>query len=387
MYRKRWAKVLLDHQDVADPQADDLIEQIYHQSGKLETINEVFKSLVRNEDIMREELPIEICTYLDATNDLPEWANQELLELGSNVFSKNAAQIVLILHLASLPVLYAADRGAQLLYLTQQMTSHIERRICETAQFVLDVTEDNAFAPQNAGIVTTQKVRLMHAAVRHFIRHDPKWRAKWQDRWGEPISQSALTITMLSFSTVVIQCLEKSGIIVTKEEKEAYLHLWKVVGHILGIHRDLMPKNYRESLDILDTFRRIAYGPTDEGRALTKVLIEFVQRNIHGPDNLITDWMRFWLDDDLCDMLGIPAKSWTSSIIDVIQFTWKVESVIEHVVPLDERITDYLSHQLLEGLLTIERGGNRPHFRLPRSLQQISRLTPRSSLIANDDHG
>lgn len=385
MYRKRWAKILLDHQEVADPTADELIEHIYHNSGQLDVVNDIFKSLVRNEDIMREELPIEICEYLDATNDLPAWADQEMLELGSNVFSKNAAQIVLALHLASLPVLYAADRGAQLLYLTQQMTSHIERRICETAQFVLDVTEDNAFAPNNAGIVTTQKVRLMHAAVRHFIGHDPKWSKHWQGKWGVPISQSALAITMLSFSTVVIQCLEKSGITVTKEEKEAYLHLWKVVGHILGIRSELMPKNYKESVDMIDTFRRIAYGPTDEGRALTKVLIEFVQRNVHAPDKLITDWMRFWLDDDMCDLLGVPEKSWASPIIDVIHFTWKIESIIEHAVPLDERITDYLSHQLLEGLLTIERGGNRPHFRLPRSLQRISRLTPKSSVPTNDN--
>src|SRR5687768_13710620 len=99
MYRKRWAKILLKHQETADPPADELIEHIYHNTGQLETINEIFRSLVRNEDIMREELPIEICEYLDATDDLPSWADPQLLDLGSNMFARNAAQIVLILHL------------------------------------------------------------------------------------------------------------------------------------------------------------------------------------------------------------------------------------------------------------------------------------------------
>lgn len=46
---------------------------------------------------------------------------------------------------------------------------------------------------------------------------------------------------MLAFSVFVIQGLEKLGIKVSDDEKEAYFHVWKVIGHIMGIEASMIP--------------------------------------------------------------------------------------------------------------------------------------------------
>lgn len=54
---------------------------------------------------------------------------------------------------ASLPTLYAAYKGAQVLVLTDRMVDYtkLQRRVVETAQFVMDVTEFEAFEPEGSG--------------------------------------------------------------------------------------------------------------------------------------------------------------------------------------------------------------------------------------------
>ena len=86
---------------------------------------------------------------------------------------------------ASLPACYAARRGVQLLSLTARLQSDPVRRIGETAQLTLDGMAPGGLVPGGRGVRDAQKVRLMHAAVRHLVRdsdvYDPEW--------GVPINQ------------------------------------------------------------------------------------------------------------------------------------------------------------------------------------------------------
>ena len=56
---------------------------------------------------------------------------------------------------------------------------------------------------------------------------------------GVPINQQDMRITTLAFSQMVILSVERLGVPMGFKDMEAYLHLWRLVGHILGVDEDV----------------------------------------------------------------------------------------------------------------------------------------------------
>eukprot|EP00854_Cymbomonas_tetramitiformis_P012507 gene12507-14779_t len=85
------------------------------------------------------------------------------------------------------------------------------------------------------------RVRLLHAAVRVRLKSQPKWD---MHTWGLPINQEDLFVTTLAFSQVVLNGLERIGSTLTTshEDMEDYLHLWRVIGHLMGVQPALLQR-------------------------------------------------------------------------------------------------------------------------------------------------
>jgi hypothetical protein len=178
MSSNRWDdKFLESMRQVGDPLADEVMAAVIHKH-EIATVNRIFRSLVENDDIVPDEMPPEVNEYLEETAVLPEWADMALIEQGERFFSLHWPTIVTLLFCASLPSAYAAWRGAQVLFLTTRLTERMHRRIFETAQFILNVMAPGAFSPHGKAIRSVQKVRLMHATIRHLIEHEPRWRSQ-----------------------------------------------------------------------------------------------------------------------------------------------------------------------------------------------------------------
>src|SRR5579862_6613347 len=175
----RWTDELLESmRHVGDPVADGVIMDVF-KSGDLPAVNNILHSLIENDDLVADNFPQTIRDYLRQTEILPDWADMKKIRQGSDLFAQYGPEIVMTLFAASLPVLYAVKRGAPVLTLTGRMETNLHRRVVETAQFIIDIMEPNGFLPDGHGLRSMQKVRLMHAAVRHFIQYDPRWQKQW----------------------------------------------------------------------------------------------------------------------------------------------------------------------------------------------------------------
>src|SRR6187549_451702 len=122
----------------------------------------------------------------------------------------------------SLPSSYAARKGVQVLHRTAYLAKRPNRRLFETAQFIVDVLSPGGLGPLGHGQRTAQKVRLMHAAIRHLILHDPntRWPA---DDLGVPINQEDLLGTLMTFTWLILDGLSRLGVRLTPQEQQAYL--------------------------------------------------------------------------------------------------------------------------------------------------------------------
>ncbi len=367
----RWNDALLEPMRlVGDPLADEVIAEVIRQH-ELEKVNLIFRSLVENDDIVPADMPPEVNAYLEETAVLPDWADMDLIEQGQDFFSLHWPNIVTLLFCASLPSAYAAWRGAQVLLLTTRLTERMHRRIFETAQFVLNVMEPGAFTASGKGIRSVQKVRLMHAAIRRLIEHDPRWRSQWDMAWGMPINQEDMAGTLMTFSTEILVGMTRFRIPINGAEEKSFLHAWKVVGHIMGIQPELLPTGPQDAYDLAETIFQRQRGPSEAGTTLAKALMDFMRLQIPGKlfDGFPPTIIRHAVDKDVADMLAVPQSDWTDALLHIEEALSRLYERFLQRDARSSRLLERYSFEMVQEIVKLERGGKRTLFTIPPSLR------------------
>ncbi len=365
----RWSDGLLDAmRQSADPVADAVVEGIF-QKGQLAAVNEVLGQLFRSTEPLPPGLPPEVAQYFEDTQALPSWTDVAKLQTAQKLFARAGWETAAALFCSSLPQAYAAAKGARVLTQTQGMTRHVHQRIFETAQFLFDVLDEGSLDHEGRGVRTAQKVRLMHAAIRHLLltRTDAAWDSL---EYGVPVNQEDLAGTLMTFSVVTLEAFEPLGVDVSAQEAEAWLHLWNVVGHFLGIREELLPKDVSDGQALFEVIRYRHWMPSEEGRTLIRPLMEMMQHYFPGEfmDGMPVALVRHLAGDHCANLLGLPPADWTGLVLDA---TEKLEKLIDPAGK--DRLTRFFAgatRMIMRGIVTAEREGKRAKFRIPKALQE-----------------
>lgn len=367
--RTRWSDTQLDAARLRmDPVADQVIADIVAKHSVAE-VNTLMFNIFKTDDPVPPGLPDVAKAYFENTA-LPSWADPKQLDVAQRLFTRAGWQVATCLFCSSLPQAYAAAKGARVITATQAMTKHTKQRIFETAQFLFDAVSEGAFGPNGRGARTVQKVRLMHATVRHFLRTraEPKWDTALL---GEPLNQEDLAGTLMTFSIVVLDGLEKLGVQVSREEQEAWLHAWKVVGHFLGLEPELMPDGLDDAHELMEAIRDRQWHASADGVELMKPLIGMMQQYFPGNafDGFPVALVRLLCGDHCADLLGLPPADWTKHVIDIVA---ELETWLTAGDPNDvaRRLMDSASFAVMQMVVSVEREGKRARFRIPPSLKQ-----------------
>jgi hypothetical protein len=361
-----WTDAFLDSmRRVGDPPADAAILSLF-SAGDVDAVNTLMRNLVTNEGVPPEALPDAVNTFLGTTENLPAFADPAKIKTGEDIFFEWGPELILILHCYSLPYCYAAKKGVQVLALTGRLSGNAARRIIEVAQMMVDVMQPGGLTAGNGrGRRTLQKVRLMHAAVRHLAGQSPQW----NQAWDVPINQEDLAATLMSFSWIAIDGLRKLGIELTSEEQIAWLHCWQVIGGQLGLRDDVIPADIDSAEALTRAFQRRQYGTCPEGRLMTAALIEAMQYELPGNllDALPAIFLQHFMGREDAALLGVgeAADDPAQPITLFGELLTKVNS--------DARIADAaekVSRLLINSAVLVARGGNRPSFAIPEELKQ-----------------
>ena len=355
---------------IGDPVADPVIASVVDQH-QIDKVNVILRSLIENDDIVTEHMPLAVHEYLKDTAHLPDWADPETLRRAEIFFELNWPIVCTLLLSTSLPTSYSCWRGAQVLQLTQRLTKNVHRRIFETAQFLLDVMAPGGLSPEGRGIRAAQKVRLLHACIRHYIENVPKWRDQWQDDWGTPINQEDMAGTLMMFSVQILVGMRRFRIPVSAEDEEAFLHAWKVIGHVMGVDPRLLPIDVADAYDLTRTIVDRQLGRSEAGVELTRDLIEFMQSYL--PSRLLSNFpatiIRESVEPSVAEVLEVPSANWTLLLLRIEQALMRIVDRLASDRPGVSRLMARYSQRLVESLVGLERGGNRQSFRIPPNLR------------------
>lgn len=294
---------------LTDPLADEFVTEASKTLSRKELY--LFLRGLLDEFSVKEDHPLGEKTekYLAEITAIPEWADQTLINKGQDFFKLHGPEIALCLTTRALPSTYCCWKGATVVHDTGRLTNHsgnmdpFTRRLMETAKFVLNVSSEDGLKENGVGVFSAAKVRTLHAFIRHFLKNED-WDS---ENLGEPINQEDLAGTMLCFSVYVVQGLESLGIKVDKEEKEAFFHMWRVIGHLMGVAHPLTPETYEEGADLGLMILNHQKGASTKGQELTEACIEFTREQMPFglfkflPENI----MYHQMGPELSAMVGI----------------------------------------------------------------------------------
>lgn len=381
----RWTDALLDRmRELGDPVADRPVAAVLERGG-VEEVRALMRTLVRVDQPVPEELPDEIQAYLAETLLLPEWANMRKMKRGQQLFETWGVLITLCLFCASLPASYAAANGVKVLYLTARLDTDARRRVMETGQFLMDVLAVGGLDERGKGRRTIQRVRLMHAAVRHLIKARNELEpGLWHPEWGTPINQEDLAGTLLTFSYVVAEPLRCLGVHVSAKDVDAYLHLWNVIGYLLGVHDELLVRDISDATALVDIIRRRQFQASPEGQDMTHALLNLLDEltPIHRFDDTIPPLIRHLIGDETADLLLVPESDladdlgWLACIAKwfFVHVLGRVERELPRYQVMSSMARPF-GRELVRGIFALERGGERAPFDIPDHLARSWELS------------
>ena len=376
----KYNNALLDQmRTIGDPPADRAILNL-RNAGKITAVRALLNQLVDN-NAVPAQLPQEIQTFWQMSQALAQ-NKAAKIKKGEEFFADHGPEVILILGFYSLPTDYAA-RGVRVLRETGRLLNNPTRRVFETMQMVIDVMRPDGLASRGKGLATALKVRLMHAAIRTqilFSADDPVLFAsygKWDHSLGEPINQEDMAGTLMSFSYLILDGLEKLGHRLADDEKNAFLGAWQVIGEIMGIEPALIPATLEEARELTEAITARQIDATEDSREMVSALLEMYQKQFRWRifSGVPAAMMRFFLPPERADQLGVPGAMFSRAALRLLAPLSAFSDWVMRSEP-NRWVFRRFSILLLQILVDVNRGGQRSKFEIPRTLDERWRVSP-----------
>lgn len=303
--------------------------------------------------------------------------DRESVARGQALFRLYGPEVLLILGCYGLPAAYAAADGVQVIHRARRLKDDALRRLCDTAQMVINVMQPGSLEQGGVGTRALLKVRLMHALVRQHVRtlEEP---APWSASWGEPLNQEDLAGTLLTFSILVLDGLRKIGVELEPGEASGYLEVWKHIGAMLGIDPRLIPVDVAEAELLSRRIGQRQFRPCPEGQELAAGLAEVVDTlfPVRGYGSSLS---HFFLDDsvfgiNLGQVLALPPANWTRHLVRARAAQKRVELHWLNRVWGARRRRRSVSTFFAQALISLQRPDDLSPFEVPPSLASSWRL-------------
>ncbi|MFE9577280.1 oxygenase MpaB family protein [Nocardia sp. NPDC006044] len=323
-----------------DELADATVATLFER-GEVGKFNTLMRYVSTAGSPLPDDLPEAAREYLHTTAAPPAWVDWDEMEKARLFFIDNNVHISTALSFAAMPACYVVPPVAKLLSATHSL-EYPSKRMAETGQFTVYLMQPDAFEAGSRFVPAVQKVRLLHAAIRHHLARENRWDT---DRWGTPICQEDMIGGQMLFSMLVLDSLHRLNIHMSVDGAEAYFYAWRVVGAMLGVDQAHAPTDLAAARAYLDLYLTRHMGPSQEGVNLTRQLIDLYEEVVPGTffDPVVGALIRYLIGDTCADWLDVPRTAWDTAIKAAPALLGVLET-IEDSSPLGEWALDRLGH-------------------------------------------
>jgi len=366
---------------IGDPPLDAVIAAHAKRAGE-QDIGRLLGVLFRTDQLPDDE-PLVHAYAAEVPAELPAGPGAaEQVRRGQRLFELLGPEILMLLGAYSLPVSYAAGDGVQVIYRARRLKDDPVRRLCDTAQMVLNVMREGELEPGRVGFRSARKVRLIHGLVRHHVRH-PTGGEPWPNALGEPINQEDQAGTLLTFSAAMLHGLRRLGAEIAPEDADAYVAAWCAVGRLLGIDSALLPDTEGQAVALAGLIGKRQIRPTPEGRELTHQLI-VAMAGLYPFNGYGISLMRYFLADtifgaNVAEVLDLPAANWTAWLVNARAAQKRTILHWLGRVPGAKRRRRFVAKHFAQRMIILQRPDGRVPFEVPAGLLASWKIGQRST--------
>lgn len=283
---REWTPALLEKmRRTGDPLADRTLRRAM-RGHEVPRINEIFRSFAADDAEVPPDAPPSFLRFVQCTRALPAGTDRAAAARGGDVMLGHATLTALALLLNSLPAGYAAPRLSTVLHMSHNLEKRPYRRALGVLQMLVNISKKDAYRDGGRAVVTAQKLRLLHAGVRHIVRTRlPGFEA----RFGTPISQLDMIYTIMTFSVLVVDGLAALGVRLSDEDAADYFHMWQTYGLLQGIRPRWMPATLEEGRAFCAAYAVEFCSAADNpsGVSLTRADLDMMRSLIPWPMRLL----------------------------------------------------------------------------------------------------
>lgn len=292
-------------------------------------------------DIFLERLRADKTQRIDP---MPEWVDYDLLDDGMKFFVE-AWPLVFVSFGWAVVGGFGCESASAVLLESRYWAGNGEagrrdtwRRLRETACWLFEICAPGAqaFAANGSAWHAALHIRYLHARTRRSISKAHGGvggrvgggSSFSEQEFGVPISQLQLVGTLLGSSVLLLQGMERAmGMPLRSRDKEGFVHLWRVVGHLFGIDEDKNPNTcYSDASVMMESVFLFAI-PESPRPALTHALTSHIYQAVsegmraeHGlpvSEALLASQARLYLGDEYAHSIGLPPVAWYHTLLSV----------------------------------------------------------------------
>lgn len=297
-----------------DHLGDEVVKETYLKL-KYKEASAIIKKYSEHPITENVDAPESIKKLFLQMQEIPEWLDIQSVNIGARFCMRAGTNALIILRDFTLMGGYDFAYLSKPLIFTEALKKGAVKRLKDTLEFWVNVTRENALAPNSEAYQLIVRTRLMHSYARLKIKEKTE---KWNyQNWGEPINSWDMIATYTGFSLVFMQGLKKLGVQISEEEEKGLFHLWKYIGYLLGIPAAFLPDNRQQAVEQFYWWTSIQdKGDHDSAQLALALLNENLENTIYKYPfqrkmlmNLHQSMNWFLLDKEINERLNIPKPS------------------------------------------------------------------------------
>ena len=229
-----FTEAYIRHTNIGDPLADPVAAELAERPPG--EIHSLLARVLQSPYDLPDETPESLRHFISEVTTVPDWFDEGIARVASQAFLRNSDLVLAALVGGSI-VEGFATLISKSFRIRGRVTASGVRRLKQNGLQLIEQYLPGGMHPLGDGWKLTLRVRLVHAQSRRLIAQADEWN---RERYGLPISAATMVLAGSAFSGRLMQHVAALGGDFSRKEREAYVHVWRYTGLLMGIPEELL---------------------------------------------------------------------------------------------------------------------------------------------------
>ena len=327
------AEAYIRHTMIGDPLADAVVRDL--SALDPEEMHRTLAQALDNPHAPQTGAPDSLIEFVEHATTVPDWFDPDVARRASRAFLRNS-DIVLAALVGGSIVEGFSTLISKSFRIRGRVTDSGVRRLKQNGMQLVEQYLPGGMEPGGDGWRLTLRVRLVHAQSRYLINRSDEWD---HPRLGEPISAAHVLLAGAAFSGRLMRHVAALGGDFGREEREAYIHVWRYTGLLIGIPEEIL---FRDDASSCHAFEigSLCEPPADlDAIIMANSIVNSAPVIIGVSDpverrklaRVVTQASRELIGDELADSFMFPRRK--RKVIPWMRFQHRSRRIIRKMLP------------------------------------------------------